>query len=364
MKRIITAGLALVLFVCMLTASAGSAGTAADPFVSRDYLESNIKSGIITDGKNEISKEFTSVYNKALSALEGIFKTTKALNALSFAGRQTEVRLKAGNTVSLITGTRFTHMGGTAVITFSSGSVINISSGAAAASGETLNVNQSYFCCEDTTALISFSTDGKGFVDGYYATDGLAVVNHKQFKDVRSTDWFYAAVDYVFTHNLFNGTSGITFSPNDTMTRGMFVTVVHRLAGLPAVTVPSPFSDVTDTTKYYYDAISWASSAGIIFDDEAGTFSPDKPILRHEMALYLYRYAAFKGYNMYADSVRYDTFPDNTAVPAGSVDALKWATAKGVINGAEGLLIPVDSATRSQVAQIFINFKTQIEPQG
>ena len=354
--------MALVLFVCMVTASAGTAGTAADPFISRDYLTGTVKAGIITDGKSEISKEFTAVYNAALRELESVYKTTRALKELSFAGRQVEVRLKAGNTVSLIMGTRYTHTGGTAAVTFSSGAVINISSGAPVKSGDTLNVNQSYFCCEDTAALITFSTDGKGFVDGYYSTDGLAVVNYKHFKDVRSTDWFYAAVDYVFTHELFNGTSGNTFSPNDTMTRGMFATVVHRLAGTPAVTAPSPFSDVADTTKYYYDPVSWAVSAGIILDDENGTFSPDKPILRHEMALYLYRYAAFKGYNMYADSVRYDTFPDNTAVPAGSVDALKWATAKGVINGADGLLIPVDSATRSQVAQIFINFKTQIEP--
>ena len=362
MKRIITAGLVLVLFACMITASAGNAGTAADPFVSRDYVTGTIKNSIITDGKNAISKEFTAVYDKALATLESAYKTTRALNELSFAGRQVEVRLKAGNTISMITGTQYTHTGGAAVITFSSGTVINISNGAAVKSGDALNVNQKYFCCEDTTALIMFSTDGKGFVDGYYATDGLAVVNYKHFKDVRSTDWFYDAVDYVFTHNLFNGTSGNTFSPNDTMTRGMFVTVVHRLAGLPAVAVPSQFSDVADTTKYYYDAVSWAATAGVIFDDENGTFSPDKPIARHEMALYLYRYATFKGYNMSADFSRYDTFPDNTAVPAGSVDALKWATAKGVINGAEGRLIPIDSATRSQVAQIFINFKTQIEP--
>ena len=346
----------------MVTASAGTAGTAADPFVSRDYAAGTIKSGIIADGKSEISKEFTSVYNTALSNLEGVYKTTKGISALSFAGSSVEVRLKAGNTVSMVTGTRFTHTGGTATISFSSGAVINISGGTAVKSGDVLNVNQNYFCCEETTAVIAFTTDGKGFVNGYYATDGISVVNYKQFRDVRSTDWFYDAVDYVFTHDLFNGTSGTTFSPNDPMTRGMFVTVIHRLAGTPSVTTPGPFSDVTDAARYYYNPISWAAANGIILDDENGTFSPDKPILRHEMALYLYRYAAFKGYNMYADAARYDTFPDNTAVPSGSVDALKWSTAKGVINGANGLLIPIDSATRSQVAQIFINFKTQIEP--
>ena len=44
------------------------------------------------------------------------------------------------------------------------------------------------------------------------------------------------AVGYVVEKGLFNGTGGGRFSPQDNMTRGMFVTVLGRLAGVNAMT--------------------------------------------------------------------------------------------------------------------------------
>ena len=50
------------------------------------------------------------------------------------------------------------------------------------------------------------------------------------FEDV-SDEWFADCVSFVYRRSLFMGTSSKTFSPNDTMTRGMFITVLGRLAG-------------------------------------------------------------------------------------------------------------------------------------
>jgi len=50
------------------------------------------------------------------------------------------------------------------------------------------------------------------------------------FTDV-TNQWFADSVRYVYTHSLFKGTSSTTFSPNSTMTRGMFITVLGRYAG-------------------------------------------------------------------------------------------------------------------------------------
>ena len=52
------------------------------------------------------------------------------------------------------------------------------------------------------------------------------------FQDVKSSDWCAKAVEYVYSHGIFNGTSTATFSPSGTMTRGMFVTVLGRMAGV------------------------------------------------------------------------------------------------------------------------------------
>jgi hypothetical protein len=49
------------------------------------------------------------------------------------------------------------------------------------------------------------------------------------FTDVAS-QWYAEAVGFVYTKGLFNGTSSTSFSPNQSMTRGMFITVLGRFA--------------------------------------------------------------------------------------------------------------------------------------
>lgn len=50
------------------------------------------------------------------------------------------------------------------------------------------------------------------------------------FKDVIS-GWYVENVAFAYSHDLFAGTSSTSFSPNDYMTRGMFITVLGRFAG-------------------------------------------------------------------------------------------------------------------------------------
>ena len=44
--------------------------------------------------------------------------------------------------------------------------------------------------------------------------------------------WAESDIAWVLEMGLFNGTSANTFNPNGTMTRGMFVTVLGRYAGI------------------------------------------------------------------------------------------------------------------------------------
>ena len=44
--------------------------------------------------------------------------------------------------------------------------------------------------------------------------------------------WAEADIAWVVRMGLFSGTSATTFTPNGTMTRGMFVTVLGRYAGI------------------------------------------------------------------------------------------------------------------------------------
>ena len=57
-------------------------------------------------------------------------------------------------------------------------------------------------------------------------------VSVEDFTDVSDTAWYRDAVAFVVDRGLFNGTSATEFSPRKTMDRGMFITVLGRLAGV------------------------------------------------------------------------------------------------------------------------------------
>ena len=186
------------------------------------------------------------------------------------------------------------------------------------------------------------------------------------FSDVKSDDWYYSAVDYATTNALFNGTSDTTFSPDTSMTRGMFVTVLGRLANVSdsyGRTRTTPFLDVTQA-DYFYPYAVWANDNGIVSGVGNNTFEPNGEITREQMAAMFFRYAEKFGYDISYSAEKYNTFADTSNVSSYAIKAMQWATTKNIINGADGKLSPQDNASRAQVAQIFLNFSKveTIEP--
>lgn len=178
------------------------------------------------------------------------------------------------------------------------------------------------------------------------------------FTDVRETDWFYDDVVFAYENGLFSGTTATTFSPYAPMTRAMLVTVLYRLEGEPAVTGRSGFSDVT-IGSYYEAAVTWAADNGIVNGTSAVTFSPSENVTREQMAAILCRYAQYKQYGTSA-SAALSAFSDAAAVSTYAKAPLSWAVAEKLVNGTDGKLLPRASATRAQVAAILHRFVENI----
>lgn len=175
------------------------------------------------------------------------------------------------------------------------------------------------------------------------------------FTDVKPTAWYYNAVDYAATENLFSGTGNGKFSPDVGMTRGMFVTVLGRKSGVSdAKPASSRFSDV-QIKDYYSPYTEWAAKYGIVNGTGNGKFSPNDRITREQMAKILYGYAQKTGNDTSVDPAKFDAFPDKGRVSNYAVQAMKWAVSHGIINGSDGKLDPKGTATRAQVAQVFLN---------
>lgn len=174
------------------------------------------------------------------------------------------------------------------------------------------------------------------------------------FTDVKTTDWFYDAVSYVYTEGLMTGTGSYTFSPNGTTSRAMLVTILWRLQGEPYVSGYG-FNDVK-SSAYYYDAVRWAARYGIVEGYEGNVFKPDDPITREQFAAILYRYADYCNYNTSA-STNLSAYKDSAKVSSWATTSMKWAVAEGLFEGDNlGNLDPQGQTTRAAAAKLLMAF--------
>lgn len=179
------------------------------------------------------------------------------------------------------------------------------------------------------------------------------------FKDVKETAWYAKAVEFVTSNGLFSGTAPDAFSPDAPMTRAMLVTVLYRHNGSPSASGSNPFTDVK-SGAWYYDAVLWASTKGIVGGVGGGKFAPDDPVTREQLAVILYRYTVYRKISVSYQTPDWSRFGDKNKVSSWAITAMQWATANGLINGVsrggELLLDPQSSATRAQVAQVLMNY--------
>ncbi len=185
-----------------------------------------------------------------------------------------------------------------------------------------------------------------------------AAVEDTGFSDVAADAWYADAVTYVRDNGLMSGTSDTTFTPGGTMTRGMLVTTLYRMAGSPSLEnedLGYPFADVPGDA-WYADGVYWARLAGVVGGYSEDQFGPDDPVTREQIAAILWRYAGSPAAESGTD------FADEGSISAYATQAVDWARANGIVNGVEdNRFLSQSSATRAQVATILRNYLTMEE---
>lgn len=206
-----------------------------------------------------------------------------------------------------------------------------------------------------------------GPLEAYQYADGYGIVRYvgpddSQFLDVEASDWYFESVEYCAENELFSGTAVGRFSPADSMTRAMLVTVLWRLEGQPAPKTAGNFSDVA-SGMWYSDAVAWAAENGIVNGVGNGLFNPNGNVTREQIATIMLRYADIKGYDT-MQRADISTYPDAGKVSAYATDAIRWANAVGIISGSresgKDVLLPQGNATRAQVATILMRYVKNI----
>ena len=108
------------------------------------------------------------------------------------------------------------------------------------------------------------------------------------FPDVPVGSYYWNAVLWAIEQGITEGTSYLTFSPNDSCTRVQIVTFLWRAKGNPAVSGNAPFTDVAPDA-YYAAAVTWAEKNGITGGIGNGLFGSNNTCTRAQIVTFLYR---------------------------------------------------------------------------
>ena len=242
--------------------------------------------------------------------------------------------------------------------------------------GQYTTVKKTFFVTEETTLrpeiMIEIQPGGWGSFDSLYlhrhenpvseeieggegplhcliCGDCGELLLKRWFSDVTDMEkWYFTSVYWASENDVTTG-MGDLFKPDGKLTRAQVVTFLYRMAGEPDVSEypEMTFSDVTDESSWYCNAVRWASAVGVTNGYGKGTFQPDVPSTRAMTVSFLMNYAKLMKFYEEPESV-----PSFTDVPAGCwfEKAVSWAVFKGITTGyGEGTFQPAAGCTRAMM---------------
>lgn len=187
------------------------------------------------------------------------------------------------------------------------------------------------------------------------------------FTDVSDQAWYADAVEYCWDREILDGVSSTEFDPEGLVTRAVLAEALYRLNDRPVVTLDEedfdsgsqeldegeaaqepeyPFSDV-DPDDPFADAILWAWQEGFISGYDDGTFGPDDPITREQMAVIFWQTQGRKLSQLAAP------FTDLKEVSDWAINAVEWVWYVGLMSGKDNNLFDYAGyTTRAEGAAI------------
>ena len=177
-----------------------------------------------------------------------------------------------------------------------------------------------------------------------------------EFTDIAGL-WGEDAIRFATHRGLLSGVGNDLFAPQGTMTRGMFVTVLWRIAGCPAAESESAFTDLA--ADWYRASVAWGAETGVVQGFTDTEFGPNYPVTREQMCVLLCRFAEYLGLNI--GSAGAAAFSDAGDISAWAMDAIGVCAGNGLILGVgDNRFAPKDTAKRMEVSALFTRFITQM----
>lgn len=208
-----------------------------------------------------------------------------------------------------------------------------------------------------SVAITDAKSDDNYAASQVFSSETVTVDDQRTFDDVANDAWYAQSIYDAKSLGLMNGYGGTNFfGPEASLTRGQAACVLYNMAGGDNKTVDSSsaFSDVTNEDAYYYKAVTWAASVGLIHGYGDGTFRPDQNVTREEFAAMLANYANMVGGYANGDESKLASYPDGSSVSDWAKSSVAWAVANMVM-GNGSTLNPTGNITRAETAAMLVN---------
>ncbi|MBP1991671.1 S-layer homology domain-containing protein [Paenibacillus eucommiae] len=202
------------------------------------------------------------------------------------------------------------------------------------------------------------TTNGAAEVNIFRTGNSLYTIaeSKKSFVDLQS-HWSQSDVELLASKLIVNGRTDTGFFPEDNVTRAEFVSLIIRALGLEEEVMPAQnaFTDV-GKSDWFAGIIGIATKEQIVSGFEDGTFRPNDPITREQMAVIAANALSFADKSV-ALAGKFNpllaVFEDKAAISSWAQVAAAQMLESGVMAGiTEHQFAPQNMATRAQSAVV------------
>lgn len=123
-----------------------------------------------------------------------------------------------------------------------------------------------------------------------YRAAGSPTAGTHSFNDIPSGSWYADAAAWASANGVISGYPGGRFGGEDPITREQTVTILWRYAGSPAPGASQDFTDEASISAYAAQAVDWSRANGVISGNPDGSFNPQGPVTRGQIAVILRQY--------------------------------------------------------------------------
>ena len=247
MRKSLSPFLLGIVCILLLGSAFAAGGDAGDPLISLSFLTKTFTASVDKSADEALDRSDKTLFDDADAQWQRILAAAEASVGTDYTAAFKESRLKQDDILSGPTGLQVMLLAGSMKVEFSSGAVVDVTTGGELANGMPLSANHRYLVAEDTAAL--FSVTSKTAVADYCGSYSLI--------PSAKTD-YNAMAEALKTLHLFRGSDtgyGQGFDLERIPTRTEALVMLIRLLGEEdaalAYTGTHPFRDVDDWAAPY-----------------------------------------------------------------------------------------------------------------